>query len=69
MYYQVAKIYYNNSQDGCHGKYPVGIISIEVPQNTVDINLEPNKNKVNLQNEVHGTLRRNNKNIINEILT
>ncbi|CAL4086508.1 unnamed protein product [Meganyctiphanes norvegica] len=49
---KLVKSYFIQSLDSCHGRYPVGTVSLTVPSDAVDINLEPNKDKVLLKDEV-----------------
>ncbi|KAG7171533.1 PMS1 protein 1-like [Homarus americanus] len=48
---KLVKAHYSLKNEGNHGRYPVGVVALTVPLDAVDVNLEPNKNKVLLQEE------------------
>lgn len=49
---QIVKAHYNQKSESSHGHYPAGVVALTVPPDAVDINLEPNKDKVLLKDEV-----------------
>ncbi|KAK7026884.1 ATP-binding mismatch repair protein [Halocaridina rubra] len=49
---KMVKAYFSKDAQGCHGRYPVGLVSLDVPPDTLDINLEPNKTRVLLKEEI-----------------
>uniref|UniRef100_A0A0P4W468 HMG box domain-containing protein n=1 Tax=Scylla olivacea TaxID=85551 RepID=A0A0P4W468_SCYOL len=48
---KVVKAFYSQKVQGSHGRYPLGVVTLSVPPASVDVNLEPNKNKILLRNE------------------
>lgn len=48
---KMVKAHFSQASEGCHGRYPMGVISLVLSPDDIDINLEPNKNKVLLKNE------------------
>nr|XP_053636644.1 mismatch repair endonuclease pms1-like [Cherax quadricarinatus] len=48
---KLVKAHYSQKMEGCHGRYPIGIVVLTLPLDAVDVNLEPNKTKVLLKDE------------------
>ncbi|XP_076054996.1 PMS1 protein homolog 1-like isoform X2 [Oratosquilla oratoria] len=48
---KVVKAHFGQSMDNCHSRYPIGMVSASVPPHLIDVNLEPNKDKVLLHEE------------------
>jgi len=48
---QLIKQYYNRHTSGSSNRYPVAFISITLPPDSLDVNLEPNKTSVMLTNK------------------
>ncbi|XP_064088843.1 PMS1 protein homolog 1-like [Macrobrachium nipponense] len=48
---KIIKAYFNLGYETCHGRYPVGFVSLTMPAESIDVNLEPNKTKVLLKDE------------------
>lgn len=48
---KITKAYFNLGYETCHGRYPIGFVSLTVPAESIDVNLEPNKTKVLLKDE------------------
>lgn len=51
---QLVKAYYSQKFEGSHGRYPLGVVVLTLPPGAMDVNLEPNKTKVLLNDEVCG---------------
>ncbi|XP_047472033.1 PMS1 protein homolog 1-like [Penaeus chinensis] len=48
---KMVKAHFSQASEGCHGRYPIGVISLVLSPDDLDVNLEPNKNKVLLKDE------------------
>ena len=49
---QMVKAFYSQKVQGSHGRYPLGVVTLSVSPASVDVNLEPNKMKILLRDEV-----------------
>lgn len=49
---QMVKGLFSQGSEGCHSRYPVGVVALTLPSDALDVNLEPNKTKMHLQDEV-----------------
>ncbi|KAL7648803.1 UNVERIFIED_CONTAM: hypothetical protein RMT77_000710 [Armadillidium vulgare] len=48
---KLIKAYYSHKTEGAHGRYPTGVIMLNVPSTSIDVNLEPNKTRVYFNDE------------------
>ncbi|XP_045606865.1 PMS1 protein homolog 1 isoform X2 [Procambarus clarkii] len=48
---KMVKAYYSHKMEGCHGRYPFGVVVLTVPPDALDVNLEPNKTRILLKDE------------------
>lgn len=51
---QLVKAHYSQKSQGSHGRYPFGVVTLTLPPAAMDVNLEPNKTKILLNDEVSG---------------
>lgn len=49
--FQLIRQYYNSHTCGASNRYPVAFLSIQLPPESLDVNLEPNKSSVMLTNK------------------
>ncbi|KAB7505630.1 PMS1-like protein 1, partial [Armadillidium nasatum] len=48
---KLIKAYYSHKTEGAHGRYPTGVVMLNVPSTSIDVNLEPNKTRVYFNDE------------------
>ncbi|XP_050718978.1 PMS1 protein homolog 1-like isoform X2 [Eriocheir sinensis] len=48
---KLVKAYYSQKSQGSHGRYPFGVVTLTLPPGAMDVNLEPNKTKILLNDE------------------
>ncbi|KAK3885699.1 hypothetical protein Pcinc_010087 [Petrolisthes cinctipes] len=48
---KMVKGLFSQGSEGCHSRYPVGVVALTVPPDALDVNLEPNKTKMYLKDE------------------